>query len=93
MTEIGLEKIAAAKASGKWENPDRPPELTYEMHPDFAAALDQNEAARKSYEGLARTYQKQYLTWIEMAKREDTRARRIAESVRLLAQGKRLGLK
>jgi uncharacterized protein YdeI (YjbR/CyaY-like superfamily) len=42
---------------------------------------------------LAPTYQKQYLGWIEVAKRPDTKEKRINESIRLLAEGKKLGLK
>jgi uncharacterized protein YdeI (YjbR/CyaY-like superfamily) len=34
-----------------------------------------------------------YIAWVEAAKREETRERRIRESIDLLAAGKKLGMK
>jgi len=93
MTEHSLRKIEAAKRSGKWDDPAQRPELSYEMSAEFAEALKKNEQARETFEKLAPTHQKQYLGWIEVAKRPETRQKRIAESIRLLAEGQRLGLK
>ena len=93
MTEHGLKKVEAAKRSGNWDKPVQKPELTYEMPAEFAEALRKNERAKETFEGLAPTYQKQYLGWIEVAKRPETREKRIKESIRLLAKGKKLGLK
>lgn len=42
---------------------------------------------------LARTYQRPFVVWVHTAKRSETRARRLRESIRLLASGRRLGLK
>ena len=36
---------------------------------------------------------RRYFAWIESAKREDTKLRRLKEALRLLARGKVLGLK
>ena len=93
MTEHGLVKVEAAKGSGSWDNPVQKPELTYEMPAEFAEALRENKRAQETYANLAQTYQKQYLGWIEVAKRPDTKEKRIKESIRLLAEGKKLGLK
>jgi len=93
MTEFGLEKVEAAKESGHWEEPGQRPELSYEMHPEFERALEENEQARETFEDLAPTYQKQYLGWIEVAKRPETREKRIKQSIRLLEKGEKLGLK
>ena len=93
MTEHGLKKVEAAKRSGNWDKPVQKPELTYEMPAEFAEALRKNERAKETFEGLAPTYQEQYLGWIEVAKRPETREKRIKESIRLLAKGKKLGLK
>jgi uncharacterized protein YdeI (YjbR/CyaY-like superfamily) len=43
--------------------------------------------------GLARTERHNFVVWIHVAKRPETRERRLRESVDLLAAGKRLGLK
>ena len=93
MTEFGLQKIEAAKRSGQWDAPDQRPELSFEMHPEFAEALKKNKQAKETFDKLALTHQKQYLGWIEVAKRPETREKRIKESIRLLAAGKKLGLR
>jgi len=93
MREYGLKKIKAAKRSGKWDDPVQRPELSFEMHPEFAQALKDNKQAKETFDNLAPTYKKQYLGWIEVAKRPETREKRIRESIRLLAAGKKLGLK
>ena len=93
MTEYGLQKVEAAKRSGQWEAPDQRPRLTFVMPAEFADALRKNKKAQETFEKLAPTYQKQYLGWIEVAKRPETRQKRIEESIRLLAEGRKLGLK
>lgn len=93
MTEYGLQKVEAAKNSGNWDNPVQAPSLTFAMLPEFAVALQGNKRAAETFANLSLTHQKQYLGWIEVAKRPATRAKRIEESIRLLAEGKQLGLK
>ena len=93
MTEYGLQKVEAAKRTGNWDNPVKKPELTYEMSAEFAEELRKRKRAQETFVNLAPTYQKQYLAWIEVAKRPETREKRIKESIRLLAEGKKLGLR
>jgi uncharacterized protein YdeI (YjbR/CyaY-like superfamily) len=93
MTEHGLQKVEAAKRVGTWDSPVQKPALTFEMPAEFAEALKKNRRAQETFGKLARTYQKQYLGWIEVAKRPETREKRIMESIQLLAEGKKLGLK
>jgi len=59
------------------------------MPPDIAAALDAEPQARAFFEGLATFYRKNYMRWIESAKRPETRTKRIADMVALLKAGKR----
>jgi uncharacterized protein YdeI (YjbR/CyaY-like superfamily) len=56
---------------------------------DLAAALSANGAAEVTFESLAASHRWEYLDWITGAKREETRAKRIAEAVGWLAEGKR----
>jgi uncharacterized protein YdeI (YjbR/CyaY-like superfamily) len=93
MTEHGLAKVKAAKRTGSLQNPVSKPKLKFEMHPDFAVALSENKRAQKTFRQLAPTYQKQFLGWIEVAVRPETKQKRIQESIRLLSAGKKLGLK
>ena len=57
---------------------------------DFASALETNPAAGEFFDSLAQFYRKGYLRWIEATRRSpDRRAGRIAETVRLLAEGQK----
>lgn len=56
---------------------------------DIASALLASEKARKFFDGLPTYYRKNYIRWIEDAKKEETRAKRIAEMIALLNAGKR----
>jgi uncharacterized protein YdeI (YjbR/CyaY-like superfamily) len=93
MTEHGLQKEESARQTGNWDNPVQTPKLTFEMPAEFAEALRKNKRAQETFSKLELTYQKQYLGWIEVAKRPDTKEKRIKESIRLLAEGNKLGLK
>jgi uncharacterized protein YdeI (YjbR/CyaY-like superfamily) len=93
MTEYGLQKVEAAKRTGNWDTPVQKPELTFEMPPEFEGALRKDKKAEETFRKLAPTYQRQYIGWIEVAKRPETKEKRIKESIRLLAEGKKLGLK
>jgi hypothetical protein len=59
------------------------------LSPDVAAALDSAPDAKAFFEGLATFYRKNYIRWIESAKRPETRMRRIAEMIAQLQDGKR----
>jgi uncharacterized protein YdeI (YjbR/CyaY-like superfamily) len=59
----------------------------------IAEALKANPKAWEFFRQLAPTYRRQFVGWIHMAKRPETRERRIRESIALLAAGKKLGLK
>lgn len=88
----GQKAIDAAKANGMWDKPDRPA-IPVEAPTDFLTELHQHPRAERFFAGLAPSYRKQFLGWITMAKKRETRAQRITESIELLNQGKRLGLK
>lgn len=59
----------------------------------IAKALKANGKAWEFFRGLAPTHRRNFVVWIHTAKRPETRERRIRESIRLLAAGKKLGLK
>jgi uncharacterized protein YdeI (YjbR/CyaY-like superfamily) len=90
MTEIGLAKINYSNA----ERPPRPSMPKSFPVPSFMAkALKANPQAWKNFNALAPSYQRHYTIWITMAKREETREKRLQEAVRLLARNQKLGLK
>jgi uncharacterized protein YdeI (YjbR/CyaY-like superfamily) len=57
------------------------------------AALKKHPAALRHFEALAASQRRRYFAWIESAKREETKRRRLKEAIRLLSAGKVLGLK
>ena len=59
----------------------------------IARALRRNVRAWKHFQALAPTHRRNFVVWIHVAKRPETRERRIRESIALLASGKKLGLK
>jgi uncharacterized protein YdeI (YjbR/CyaY-like superfamily) len=59
----------------------------------ISKALKTNRAAWGFFRQLAPTHRRNFVVWIHIAKRAETREKRIRESIALLAAGKRLGLK
>lgn len=55
---------------------------------DFAEALRAAPSARAHFDAFAPSHRREYLEWIIDAKREDTRARRIAQAIEWLCEGK-----
>ena len=56
---------------------------------DFARALKANSEARATWDKLSYTHQREHVQSIEDAKKPETRQRRIENSIRLLAAGRR----
>jgi uncharacterized protein YdeI (YjbR/CyaY-like superfamily) len=89
MTEIGLGKLDAGV------QPVVPPArrkfTTIPLF--FRRALAGNTKARQNFTSLAPSYQRHFVGWVIMAKKEETRQRRLREAIHLLEQNKKLGLK
>ena len=92
MMEAGMAKVKEAKASGQWNRPDRP-QLSFDIPEELASELAKNRKAREFFDRLAPSYQRQYIGWIAVAKRQETKERRLKEAIALLAKGERLGMK
>lgn len=60
---------------------------------DIRTAVKANPRAWAFFHDLAPSHKRNYIIWIESAKRPETRTKRLTEAVRLLASGKKLGLK
>jgi uncharacterized protein YdeI (YjbR/CyaY-like superfamily) len=104
---VNRKRYAALKASGRLKPAGlirAPTDRTYGSLPErfelpsklphyIQTALRKHPAALRSLEALAPSHRRRYLGWIESAKREETKHRRLKEAIRLLAAGKVLGLK
>jgi len=92
MTEAGLVLINQAKDRGQWLK-------SQQLKKDFAVpqyvehALQSNDKALSNFRKLARSYKRQYVGWVDSAKKEETRRRRLAEIIRILEKNEKLGLK
>ena len=56
---------------------------------ELTAALNKNKAARTTFEGFPPSAQREYVEWIVDAKTDETRAKRIAQAVEWIADGKK----
>jgi uncharacterized protein YdeI (YjbR/CyaY-like superfamily) len=89
MHPAGLREVERAKEDGRWDQAyDSPSTAT--VPDDFQAALDSEPAAAEFFSSLGSTKRYSFLYRITDAKRPETRAKRIAEYVELLREGKTL---
>ena len=58
--------------------------------PDLESALAEGEAASSAFEGMSYSHRKEYVEWIESAKRPETRARRVTKAVSMIRDNRRL---
>ena len=89
MTPAGQALVEEAKRRGTWdEAASGRLEVT---PPDLGAALAAEPAAAARWRAWAPTYRRQYTYWVLDARRTETRARRVAETVRRAAVGLKPG--
>jgi uncharacterized protein YdeI (YjbR/CyaY-like superfamily) len=55
---------------------------------DLEAALEKNAKARATFKSFSSGHKREYVEWITEAKRDPTRARRIAQAIEWMAEGK-----
>jgi uncharacterized protein YdeI (YjbR/CyaY-like superfamily) len=89
MKPAGLREIERAKADGRWDAAYEPPSAAT-VPDDLRLELEKNEGAREFFETLNSTNRYAILHRIQDAKKPETRARRIAKYVEMLAEGKKL---
>lgn len=54
----------------------------------LAAALKKNRKARATFENFSNSHKREYVEWIAEAKRDETRAKRLATAIAWMAEGK-----
>lgn len=65
------------------------PRAAPEVPDELASALEKNKAAKATFDAFAPGCRREYIEWIVEAKREETRAKRLAQALEWMAQGKR----
>jgi len=81
MHPAGLAKVEAAKQDGSWNALDAVEAL--EIPSDLAKAFSKNKTAWGYFEAFPRSAKRAILEWISSAKKPETRAKRIEETVTL----------
>ncbi|MBC7850995.1 MAG: YdeI/OmpD-associated family protein [Chitinophagaceae bacterium] len=81
MTAAGMESIEIAKQNGTWSILDDVEEV--KVPPDLAKAFRLHKGSKQYFESLSRSTKKILLQWIVLAKRKETRQKRIDEIAEL----------
>jgi uncharacterized protein YdeI (YjbR/CyaY-like superfamily) len=71
---------------------DAPRPSTATLPPDLEEQLKANPRAQEFFNGLAPSYRRNCIAWIESAKRDETREKRIRYVVMALTAGRKVGL-
>jgi len=87
MAPAGFACIERAKTNGSWTILDEVEELT--IPADLTAAFEITAGSETFFTGLSKSVRKAMLQWITLAKRPETRQKRIAELVELASQNKK----
>ena len=91
MTDAGLAKIEEAKSNGYWDSAYTN-RKTDELPLDLKNALIQDKEAWYHFQRFANSYRNNYIGWVNMAKSEETRKRRISEVVKRSSMNKKPGM-
>lgn len=93
MTAAGLAKGPPPDVTVA-RKPQAPPSSADDEVPEYIERrLRTNAKAWRFFQDLAPSYRRLYVKWIDMAKRDETRSKRLDEAASLLEQGRKLGLK
>ena len=85
MTDAGYASIETAKQNGSWTILDEVEKLT--VPKDLAAAFRRIKGSKAYFNGLSPSARKAILQWVVLAKRPETRLKRIEEIATLAGQG------
>ena len=88
MTDTGLRAVDVAKKNGAWSLLEPVDALI--VPPDLESALRRSKRAREGYEALSKSAKRAVLYSLYSAKREDTRAKRVANALAELESGESL---
>jgi len=89
MHESGMKKIAAAKRDGSWTLLD---DVENGVIPDdLGKAFEKNPSASQNFQNFTFSQRKSFLYWLNQAKRQNTRDKRITEIIARCAANKKLG--
>lgn len=88
MTSAGIAKIDAAKKSGWWEKAYTN-KILDEIPTDLEEAMKDEKDAWENFQKFANSYRNMYIGWVNDAKTEETRQKRIQKVVEQARQNKK----
>ncbi len=65
-------------------------ERKVEVHKDFQIALSKSSVVKENFDRFSYSHQREYIRWIEEAKRPETRQNRIEKSIEMILNKKEL---
>jgi hypothetical protein len=68
--------------------PKKSPKPEAKVPADLVAALAKSAKAKKNFAAFPPSHRREYVEWVTEAKREETRAKRVAQTVEWVAEGK-----
>ncbi|MEA3033004.1 MAG: hypothetical protein QOH86_1020 [Sphingomonadales bacterium] len=82
-------RAASLAEAGPKPRPKKPPKPELPTPDDLRAALDAEPKAAATFDSFPPSCRREYVEWVTEAKRPETRAKRLAQTVEWLAEGKR----
>lgn len=84
-----IRKAMAVIDTGAPARPKKPPKPELAAPEDLRAALDSSPKAAATFDTFAPSCRREYVEWVVEAKRPETRAKRVAQAVEWMAEGKK----
>jgi uncharacterized protein YdeI (YjbR/CyaY-like superfamily) len=91
MTQAGLEKISSAKKNGLWKAAYTN-KIRDKLPSDLEKALFLDKVALNNFQNFANSYRNMYIGWVNNAKTDATRTKRINEVVKRSRENKKPGI-
>jgi len=92
MTPAGLMKVEEAKQNGRWDKAYSTTRGAADLPNDLEKALKANKTAYRNFSAFPPSARFMYIHWVNEAKREDTRQRRIKTVVDRSEKNQRAGI-
>lgn len=94
MAGPGLAKVEAAKRNGSWDKLNEVERIGLggDLPPDLVEALGREPKAQAAFDRRPPSEKKMWGYWVLSAKKPETRARRVAETVKRVLAGRRPGM-
>jgi len=90
MTDAGMETFRQGKTYDQKFLKEKQQAL---LAPEYEQALKANEKAWANFNELAPSYRKNYIGWLQGAKKPETREKRLQELIKILEENKKPGMK